>query len=35
MVTITGLRGVPIISKVWDLLAAAAGLVMRLVSIYL
>ena len=28
MVTITGLLGVPIISKVCDLLAAAAGLVM-------
>ncbi|MBI0121066.1 MULTISPECIES: hypothetical protein [Lactobacillus] len=27
MVTITGLRGVPVISKVCDLLAAAAGLV--------
>lgn len=28
MVTITGLHGVPIIYKVFDLLAAAAGLVM-------
>ncbi len=29
IVTITGLHGVPIIYKVFDLLAAAAGLLMR------